>query len=156
MALSLWVGLSHHPNIHRNDFEMNLEGFDMCRRGCRGEGSVEDDGWSLESETLTQICTDLNVFQACSDAVSLHCFLFSLCLNYSPDWLTTGCFLGCHWRIWGADLRSRSVSWHDRFHSECYEWPPSNPGGETWETQRGHVTSYLFETGRFSGLLCFF
>ena len=30
MALSLWVGLSFHPIIHRDDFEIELEEFDMC------------------------------------------------------------------------------------------------------------------------------
>lgn len=145
MALSPWLGLFCHPNNHRNDFEMKLESFDMCLSGWRVEGSVEDDGWCLESQKMTQIFTELNVFQACSDAAvtmiidssasaSLHCF-FCLFQKYSPDWLPTGCFLGCHCTIWGADLHSRSVSWHDRFHSECYEWPPSNPGGETWERE---------------------
>lgn len=139
MALSLWV--SCHVNIHKKDLNVTrgvwyVYGVRKCRRRW----------WSLESEKKLLNDINLNVYKYAamlwwiiifsSFIYQLHCtFFFSLCLNNSrlTDWLTTGCFLGCHWMIWGADLHSRSVSWHDRFHSECYEWPPSNPGGETWE-----------------------
>lgn len=119
---------------------MNLRGFDMCSWG----GSVEK----------TLIFTDLNIFQACRDAVvtmtidssataSLHCFfILSLSADWLTDWLTTGCFPGSRWRRSGADLRSRSVSWHGKSHSECCEWPPSDPGGETWH--RRHREGYVY------------
>lgn len=80
-------------------------------------------------QCMQQCCGDMTIDWSASD--SLHSY-FSV--TSVPDRLPTGYFLGYHCRIWGADLRSHSVSWHDRFHSGCYEWPLSNPGGETWET----------------------
>lgn len=72
---------------------------------------------------------------------SLHCSHLDL-LFHCP---TTGCFLGCHLKWWGADLRCRSVSWHGTSHSECCEWLPSNPGGGTWrkdvQKHRGRLCS---------------
>lgn len=86
------------------------------------------------SNAVVTMCIDL------SASASLHCcsfkytFTFSELLRLLKD-SPTGCFLGCHCRKWGADLHSHSVSWHDRFHSECCEWPPSNPEDGTWDRQ---------------------
>lgn len=103
---------------------------------------------------MTPIFTEWNVFfehasmpqwqwlqYSVDSSISLIVFILTL------TELTTGCFLGCRGRIWGGDRRSRSVSWHDRFHSECCEWPPSNPGGETWEgeaQEHRYIDIYLY------------
>lgn len=122
-----------------------------------GEDGVKEDGWSLESEKnytdfyriqcfpSMQRCRGENDYRFI--CISFIALFFILTLYNSPDWLTTGCFLGCRWRIWGADLRSRSVSWLDRFHSECYESLPSNPGDETWRKTQIRYIRYFKKGG---------
>lgn len=123
----------------------------MCFSPWRVWEGVEHHGYNLEwQKKKTDLLTEF-VSHTCSNAVvtmfielsasaSLHCcffkYIFTLSellhlLKDSP----TGCFLGCRCRKWGADLHSHSVSWHDRFHSECCEWPPSNPEDGTWDSQ---------------------
>lgn len=156
MALNLWLGLSFHLDIHRNRARRVWYVFVGWRWGRKWrKWRVELGLRNIWHGYMTPIYTDLNVFQACSDAVmimmiiycrfiyQLHCTVFALTLNDSPIRLITGCFLGCHWRIWGADLHSRSVSWHGRFHSECYEWPPSDPVDETWEKEIEDQFAYI-------------
>lgn len=88
MAQSLWVGLSCHP---RND-SIAFQRFDMCflfvfffQDGVFEEvWSVMVKTWNDKKKKMTDLFTDLNVFQACSNAAvtliidlsastSLHC-----------------------------------------------------------------------------------
>lgn len=96
MAQSLWVGLSCHPHNDNVDFQR----FDMCFLFVFvffSQDGVFEEVWSVMVKTWndkkkkTNLFTDLNVFQACSNAVgtliidlsastSLHCVFFKICL----------------------------------------------------------------------------
>lgn len=113
------------------------------RRASRVQlGMTKKKKTDLLTEFVSHTCSNavVTMFIELSASASLHCcffkYIFTLSellhlLKDSP----TGCFLGCRCRKWGADLHSHSVSWHDRFHSECCEWPPSNPEDGTWDSQ---------------------